>query len=76
MNNHRNYRCFKSTISSRHIFYTVLIPVLLNFTCVGMVKGTQTVKSPDGKVVITFDTKEAGGKKGCLVYSVHIKASP
>jgi alpha-glucosidase len=73
MNNQTNYRRFKSIISSGHIFHTVLILGFLNFIGIGVAKAAQTVKSPDGNVVLTFDTKEAGGKQGCLFYSVTYK---
>jgi len=76
MNNQTNHRHFKALISSRHIFCVTLIFVLLNFIDVRVVKGAQTAKSPDGNVVITFDVKEVGDQRNCLVYSVTYKNQP
>jgi len=76
MNNQTNYRRFKALISIRHIFCITLALAFLSFIDVGFVKGAQTVKSPDGNVVVTFDVKDVGGQSGCLVYSVTYKNRP
>jgi len=76
MNNQTNYRRFKGLISSRHIFCISLALAFLNFIDVGPLKGAQTVKSPNGNVVVTFDVKDVGGQSGCLVYSVIYKKQP
>ena len=76
MNNLTNYRLSKTMISSRHIFCITLIFTFLNFIDVGRMKAAQAVKSPDGNVVITFDVRDVGDQRGCLVYSVTYKNRP
>ncbi|MDT8303540.1 MAG: glycoside hydrolase family 97 N-terminal domain-containing protein [Sedimentisphaerales bacterium] len=76
MNNQTNYRHFKALMSSRHIFRISLTLMFLSFIDVGFVNGAQTVKSPDGNVVVTFDVRDVGGQNDRLVYSVSYKNKP
>ena len=73
MKNQTNYRLFKTLLSPRHIFCLTLTLAFLNFIDVGALKAAQSVKSPDGNVIIKFDIKDIGGQKGCPVYGVTYK---
>lgn len=76
MNNRKNYKLCESIISTRHFFCFSLILVFFSFIDVELVNAVQTIKSPDGNVIITFDVIEAGGQRGCPVYSVSYKSKP
>ncbi|MHC4726679.1 MAG: glycoside hydrolase family 97 N-terminal domain-containing protein, partial [Planctomycetota bacterium] len=76
MNNQKKCRHFKALISLRHIFCITLTLMFLNFINIEPVKGAQVVESPDGNVVITFDVRDIGGQRGCLIYSLTYKNQP
>lgn len=76
MHNQIHYRDLKTSILPCHILYVSLTFVLLSFIDVGAAQAAHIVKSPDGNIVVTFDVKNVGDQRGCLVYSVVYKSRP
>jgi alpha-glucosidase len=76
MNNLKNYQLLRSITSSRHHFCISLTLVFLNIINIAPVKAAHSVKSPDGNVVITFNTRDIGDQRDYLVYSLTYKNRP
>jgi alpha-glucosidase len=76
MNNQKNNKLRKSNLPHRGFYPILLTLVFFGFADIGFVKAERTVKSPDGKVVITFGIRDVADKQGCPVYGVTYKDRP
>jgi len=66
----------KTLILPSHILCISLALVLLNMIGVRAAQAAHIVRSPDRNVVVTFDVRDAGNQRGCLVYGVAYKNRP
>ena len=76
MHNQTNYQHLKTLILPSHILCISLALVLLNMIGVRAAQAAHIVRSPNGNVVVTFDVRDAGNQRGCLVYGVAYKNRP
>jgi len=66
----------KTLILPSHILCVSLASLLLNIIGAGAAQAAHIVRSPDGNIVVTFDVKDVGNQRGCLVYGISYKSRP